>query len=119
LKLNSVHAPAMSHGHQQLGEVTLRWARLPLTEAHARHDEATSALDVPSERQLYVNLSQRFADRTVLFVLHCVSSLTWTDQIVVLNQDVIEEEGTRDQLIETGRLYPSLFKSAPSSDESA
>src|SRR6267378_4738723 len=76
-------------------------------------DESTSALDVPSERQVYINLIQRFAEQTILFVSHRVSALTWTDRIVVLNQGVIEEQGTHDQLIETGRLYPNLFKSAP------
>jgi ABC-type bacteriocin/lantibiotic exporter with double-glycine peptidase domain len=82
-------------------------------------DESTSALDVPSERQVYMNLTQHFAEQTILFVSHRVSALTWTDRIVVLNHGVIEEEGTHDQLIETGRLYPNLFKSAPSLDGSA
>src|SRR5260370_4747082 len=49
-------------------------------------DESTSALDVPSERQVYVNLTKHFASRTILFVSHRVSALTWTDRIVVLNQ---------------------------------
>jgi ABC-type multidrug transport system fused ATPase/permease subunit len=82
-------------------------------------DESTSALDVPSERQVYINLTQHFAEQTILFVSHRVSALTWTDRIVVLNHGVIEEEGTHDQLIKTGRFYPNLFKSAPSSDGSA
>jgi len=75
-------------------------------------DEATSALDVPSERQVYVNLTQHFAEHTILFISHRVSALTWTDRIVVLNQGVIEEQGTHDQLIERGRLYPHLYKTA-------
>ena len=78
-------------------------------------DESTSALDVPSERQVYINLTQRFAERTILFVSHRVSALTWTDRIVVLNQGAIEEEGIHNQLIETGRLYPHLFKTVRSS----
>ncbi len=82
-------------------------------------DESTSALDVPSERQVYINLTQHFAEQTILFVSHRVSALTWTDRIVILNHGVIEEEGTHDQLIQTGRLYPNLFKSAPSSGGSA
>jgi ABC-type multidrug transport system fused ATPase/permease subunit len=82
-------------------------------------DEATSALDAPSERQVHVSLTQHFADRTILFISHRVPALTWTDRIVVLNQGVIAEQGTHDQLIETGRLYPNLFKSIHSSDGSA
>src|SRR5882762_5634220 len=82
-------------------------------------DEATSALDIPSERQVYVNLTQHFAEHTILFISHRVSALTWTDRIVVLNQGVIEEQGTHDQLIERGRLYPYLYNTAHSPDGNA
>jgi ABC-type bacteriocin/lantibiotic exporter with double-glycine peptidase domain len=82
-------------------------------------DESTSALDVPSERQVYLNLTRHFADRTILFVSHRVSAITWTDRIVVLNQGVIEEQGTHDELMERGRLYPDLYKTARSSDRDA
>lgn len=78
-------------------------------------DESTSALDVPSERQVYINLTRHFAEQTILFVSHRVSALTWTDRVIVLNQGVIAEEGTHDQLLESGRLYPHLYKAAPSS----
>ncbi len=79
-------------------------------------DESTSALDVPSERQVYINLTQHFAEQTILFVSHRVSALTWTDRILVLNHGVIEEEGTHDQLIERGHIYPHLYKTAPTAD---
>ena len=82
-------------------------------------DEATSALDIPSERLVYVNLTQRFAENTILFISHRLSALTWADRIVVLNQGALEEEGTHDKLIESGRLYPHLYKTALSSDRSA
>jgi len=82
-------------------------------------DESTSALDVPSERQVFINLTKHFAEHTILFVSHRVSALTWTDRIVVLNQGIIEEQGTHGQLIERGRLYRHLYKTAPSSDGDA
>src|SRR5258706_10728336 len=82
-------------------------------------DESTSALDVPSERQVYINLTQHLCQLTILFFSHPLSSLTWAVRIFFLNQVVIEEEGTHEQLIETGRIYPNLFKSAPSPDGSA
>jgi ATP-binding cassette subfamily B protein len=82
-------------------------------------DESTSALDVPSERQIYTNFTQHFSEQTILFVSHRVTALTWADRIVVLNHGVIEEQGTHDQLIASGRLYPHLYKTAPSSDGSS
>jgi len=82
-------------------------------------DESSSALDVPSERQIYTNLTRHFTEHTILFVSHRVTALTWADRIVVLNQGLIEEEGTHDQLIEKGGLYPQLYKTTPSSDGTA
>jgi ABC-type bacteriocin/lantibiotic exporter with double-glycine peptidase domain len=79
-------------------------------------DEATSALDVPSEREVYINLTQHFAANTILFISHRLPALAWTDRIVVLNEGVLEEEGTHDKLIQSGRLYPLLYKTAPSSE---
>ena len=71
-------------------------------------DESTSALDVPSERRVFANLIQRFPNQTVIFVSHRVSALRWVDRIVVLNQGVIQEEGTHDHLMHNGGLYVSL-----------
>jgi ABC-type bacteriocin/lantibiotic exporter with double-glycine peptidase domain len=82
-------------------------------------DEATSALDIPSERQVYINLTRHFAENTILFISHRLSALTWTDRIVVLNHGVLEEEGTHDKLIQSGRLYPHLYKTGLSTEGSA
>lgn len=71
-------------------------------------DESTSALDAPSERRVFMNLAEHFPDRTIVFVSHRIAALKWVDRIVVLNQGVIEQEGTHDQLIRTGGLYTHL-----------
>jgi len=71
-------------------------------------DESTSALDAPSERRVFMNLAQHFSDRTIVFVSHRIAALKWVDRIVVLNQGVIEQQGTHDQLIRTGGLYTHL-----------
>jgi len=79
-------------------------------------DESTSALDVPSERRAYANLTQYFKERTCVFVSHRVSALTWVDRIIVLNQGVIEAQGSHDQLIQRGGLYARLYKTGPLSE---
>src|SRR5947208_16463662 len=71
-------------------------------------DESTSALDAPSERRVFMNLAQHFSDRTIVFVSHRIAALKWVDRIVVLNQGVIEQQGTHDQLIRTVGLYTHL-----------
>ncbi len=75
-------------------------------------DESTSALDVPSERRVFANLIRHFPRQTIVFISHRLSSLRWVDRIVVLNQGVIEEQGTHDQLVRTGGLYAYLHQTS-------
>jgi len=76
-------------------------------------DESTSALDAPSEGSVLRNLAEYFSRQTIVFVSHRLSSLKWVDRIVVLNRGAIEEQGTHDQLLSSGRLYPHLHSAQP------
>ena len=76
-------------------------------------DESTSALDVPSERRIFESLAHYFSEQTILFISHRISALKWVDRIVVLNQGVVEDEGTHEQLIGRSALYVGLHSVAP------
>jgi len=76
-------------------------------------DESTSALDAPSEGSVLRNLAECFSRQTIVFVSHRLSSLKWVDRIVVLNRGAIEEQGTHDQLLSSGRLYAHLQSAQP------
>jgi ABC-type bacteriocin/lantibiotic exporter with double-glycine peptidase domain len=71
-------------------------------------DESTSALDAPSERRVFMNLSRHFPNQTIVFISHRISALKWVDRIVALNQGVVEEQGTHEQLLRRGGLYTYL-----------
>src|SRR6266568_2593644 len=71
-------------------------------------DESTSALDAPSERRIFASLAHYFSDQTILFISHRISALKWVDRIVVLNQGVVEDQGTHEQLISRRGLYSWL-----------
>src|SRR5258707_14805899 len=71
-------------------------------------DESTSALDAPSERRVLVGLAEHFPHQTIIFISHRISALEWVDRVVVLNQGVVEEQGTHDQLLSQGGLYCCL-----------
>jgi ABC-type multidrug transport system fused ATPase/permease subunit len=75
-------------------------------------DESTSALDVPSERRIFASLAHYFSEQTILFISHRISALKWVDRIVVLNQGVVEDEGTHEQLIGRNALYVGLHSVA-------
>jgi len=78
-------------------------------------DESTSALDAPSERRVLVSLARHFPHQTIVFISHRISALQWVDRIVVLNQGVVEEQGTHDQLVNRGGLYSCLHNAPTSS----
>jgi ABC-type bacteriocin/lantibiotic exporter with double-glycine peptidase domain len=82
-------------------------------------DESTSALDAPSERRIFTSLADYFSNQTILFISHRISALKWVDRIVVLNQGVVEDQGTHEQLITRSGLYSWLNNTVTSADSSA
>src|SRR5713226_1532299 len=71
-------------------------------------DESTSALDAPSERRIFTSLARYFSNQTILFISHRISALKWVDRIVVLNQGVVEDQGSHEQLMARSGLYSWL-----------
>ncbi len=72
-------------------------------------DEATSALDTESERQVQVALEQAMKGRTVIVVAHRLSTIVRADEIVVLEQGTIVEQGSHPVLLERGGRYKQLW----------
>jgi len=72
-------------------------------------DEATSALDTESERLVQGALDELMKDRTVFVIAHRLSTIAHADSIVVLDQGKIVEQGTHEQLLETGGKYKYLY----------
>ena len=73
-------------------------------------DEATSALDYNTERQLCLNLQRWAKNRTVLFITHRLSSIKSSDQILVMNDGSLVEQGTHEELIQRGERYAALYR---------
>jgi subfamily B ATP-binding cassette protein HlyB/CyaB len=62
-------------------------------------DEATSALDPTTEALVLKRLRQRFNAHTVLIVTHRLSSLRNADRILMLDQGVLLESGSWNELM--------------------
>lgn len=73
-------------------------------------DEATSALDYDTERQLSLNLSKAFEGRTVFFITHRLGTIRQADQILVMNQGTVAEQGTHDELMSLQGRYYCLYR---------
>ena len=73
-------------------------------------DEATNALDANNERDIIGNLHQFFEGRTVVVVAHRLSTVSQADQIVVLDQGRIVEQGAHNDLVARKGYYYQLVK---------
>lgn len=79
-------------------------------------DEATSALDNATEAIIQKALFKLCEGRTTLVVAHRLSTVRNADEIVVVNQGRIIEQGTHEQLIALGGAYKKLYDAQFSDD---
>ena len=73
-------------------------------------DEATAALDNESERLVQDALSHLMPDRTTLVIAHRLSTIEHADQVLVLEQGELVEQGTHAELLARGGLYRRLHQ---------
>ncbi|GHT54743.1 ABC transporter ATP-binding protein [Bacteroidia bacterium] len=73
-------------------------------------DEATSALDAENEKIIHDNLQEFFKGKTVLIIAHRLSTVKNADQIIVLKNGQISEQGTHTQLVSNKGEYFYLVK---------
>ncbi|MBF2066455.1 MAG: ABC transporter ATP-binding protein [Calothrix sp. C42_A2020_038] len=74
-------------------------------------DEATSALDSNSERIVQQAIEAVSKDRTVIVIAHRLSTIEKADKIIVLQDGCLLEQGTHQELLESRRVYYSLYQS--------
>ena len=72
-------------------------------------DEPTSALDAQSENQIRKALDELSKNRTTLIIAHRLSTILDADQIIVMDQGKIVDQGTHAELLERGGIYAELF----------
>lgn len=73
-------------------------------------DEATSALDSESEAAIQQALRALMVGKTVIAIAHRLSTLREMDRLLVLDQGVIVEDGSHDELVAKNGVYASLWE---------
>ena len=72
-------------------------------------DEATSAVDTETELLIQEAIERLMRGRTTIIIAHRLSTVRKADKIVVLEDKVIREMGTHDELIRLDGLYRRLY----------
>ena len=72
-------------------------------------DEATSSVDNETEAAIQRSLDVLKQDRTVIVIAHRLSTIRNADCIYVLENGVVTETGTHDELVNLGGVYRSLW----------
>ncbi len=80
-------------------------------------DEATSALDNKAEAVVQKAIENLMRDKTVFVIAHRLSTIRNADKILVINEGVIVESGTHEELLQNENgayktLYDMQFKSS-------
>lgn len=72
-------------------------------------DEATSALDNESEKLVQESLERLAKGRTTLTIAHRLTTIRNADEIIVLTEDGIAEQGSHAELMEKGGIYSNMY----------
>lgn len=76
-------------------------------------DEATSALDFESEKMILQNMKEILASKTAVVIAHRLSTIRNADNILVMKDGEIIEQGAHSELIRAGGHYSELFSNRP------
>ena len=87
------------------------------TKVSGRDILVSSMADSETERDIQDSLTAMGEGRTVLTIAHRLSTIADADQIVVLENGVIAEHGTHDELLATEGRYASMWHRQQSEEE--
>ncbi|OYN75726.1 ABC transporter ATP-binding protein [Mycolicibacterium sphagni] len=73
-------------------------------------DEPTAALDAQSEDLVIEAMERLMKGRTVITIAHRLSTLRRADKIVVIDDGVVAEDGTHEELLALGGIYAHLHQ---------
>ena len=73
-------------------------------------DEPTAALDPLAESRLYDEFAELSRGKTTVFISHRLGSTRLADCILVLDNGVVAEAGTYDELMAADGLYAEMFE---------
>ena len=100
-----------SGGHLSGGErQRIAIARAMLKDAYIIIlDEATAYTDPENEAVIQRSVARLVEGKTLIVIAHRLSTVKNADRLYVINDGIIEEQGTHDELLKKGGLYSSMW----------
>jgi len=92
-----------------------QWQKLAIARAFYQEapvlimDEPTSAIDAEAEYEIFNNLEKSYKDKTLILVSHRFSTVRNANNIFVIDNGKIVEQGAHRQLIEKNGKYARMF----------
>ncbi|MBM7837939.1 ATP-binding cassette subfamily B protein [Alkalihalobacillus xiaoxiensis] len=72
-------------------------------------DDSTSAVDMQTETKIQKAMKEIMQGRTTFIIAHRISSVKHCDQIYVLDEGEVEQQGTHEQLLQKHGLYKRIY----------
>ncbi len=73
-------------------------------------DDSLSAVDTHTEEEILTELKKIMANRTSIIISHRISSIQNANNIIVISDSIIKEEGTHNELLVKGGIYYDLYQ---------
>jgi ATP-binding cassette, subfamily B, bacterial len=92
-----------------------QWQRLALSRLYFRDgsvlifDEPTAALDANAEFEVIEALRKQAKGRITVLISHRFSTVRLADKIIVLENGIISESGSHEELLKQGKTYAQMF----------
>lgn len=81
-------------------------------------DEPTSSLDTATEMDIMKNIKELGKNTTTIVIAHRLSTVQDCDQIIVLHEGQVMEQGTHEELVRLGGRYTELLRIQQQQDDS-
>ena len=69
-----------------------------------------SSVDTETEYQIQLALEEVMKNRTTFVIAQRLSTVKNADQIIVLDQGQIAEQGTHEELLQAGGIYSEIYE---------
>ena len=73
-------------------------------------DEATAALDTKTERMIQESIYKLSKGRTVILIAHRLSTLKDADNLIVIEDGRVVENGSMEQLLSNDKKFAELYR---------